>query len=42
MRVATYDNVRIRDIQEQLLTTEQIKTDIEQAEEDLARNRQKN
>ena len=42
MGVATYDNVRIREIQEQLPTTEQIKAVIEQAEEDFVRNRQKN
>lgn len=41
MGVATYDNVRIREIQEQLPTTEQIKAVIEQAEEDFARNKKK-
>lgn len=38
MGVATYDNVRIKEIQEQLPTTEQIKAVIEQAEEEFAMN----
>ena len=38
MGVATYDNVRIKEIQEQLPTAEQIQAVIEQAEEDYIRN----
>ena len=38
MGVATYDNVRIKEIQDQLPTTEQIQAVIEQAEEDCLRN----
>ena len=41
MGVATYDNVRIKEIQEQLPTTEQIKAVIEQAEEEFTRNLKK-
>ena len=37
MGVATYDNVRIREIQEQLPTPEQIQAVVAQAEEDFMR-----
>lgn len=40
MGVATYDNVRIREIQEQLPTPEQIKAVIEQAEEEYRLGKQ--
>ena len=42
MGVATYDNVRIKEIQEQLPTAEQIQAVIEQAEEDYIRNQKEN
>ena len=38
MGVATYDNVRIKEIQKQLPTTKQIQAVIEQAEDDFIRN----
>jgi len=38
MGVATYDNVRIKEIQEQLPTTEQIQAVVAQAEEDFKRS----
>ena len=41
MGVATYDNVRIKEIQDQLPTTEQIQAVIEQAEEDFIRSQKK-
>ena len=41
MGVATYDNVRIKEIQEQLPTTEQIKAVIEAAEEDYYKQKKK-
>jgi predicted nuclease of restriction endonuclease-like (RecB) superfamily len=41
MGVATYDNIRIKEIQEKLPTTEQIKAVIDQAEEEFIRSRQK-
>ena len=37
MGVATYDNVRIKEIQEQLPTAEQIQAVVAQAEEDFKR-----
>lgn len=41
MGVATYDNVRIKEIQEQLPTPEQIKEIVDQAEHDYLQGKQK-
>ena len=41
MGVATYDNVRIREIEKQLPSTEQIKAIMDQAEEDFIREQRK-
>ena len=40
MGVATYDNVRIREIEKQLPSAEQIKAIMDQAEEDFIREQQ--
>jgi hypothetical protein len=40
MGVATYDNVRIKEIQEQLPTPEQIKEIVDQAEQDYLQEKQ--
>mgnify|MGYP002866630131 FL=1 len=40
MGVATYDNVQIKEIQEQLPSTDQIKAVIEQAEQDYLKGKQ--